>query len=127
MLDNGLACEVAFYDLDNIREYEEQGEDGGAKTRYEVDKFKIVLVNKPAYIEDNVSELLQLAKTKEYNDLAEKIRAKRDKLLADTDWTQCADCQLSSAQKEAYRVYRQALRDVPEQAGFPYKVVFPEL
>lgn len=127
MLGNGLTCEVAFYDLDNIREYEEQGEDGEAKTRYEVDKFKIVLVNKPAYIEDNVSELLQLAKAKEYNDLAEKIRAKRDKLLADTDWTQCTDCQLSNTQKEAYRVYRQALRDVPEQAGFPYQVVFPKL
>ena len=34
---------------------------------------------------------------------------------------------LTEEQKEKYRAYRQALRDVPEQAGFPYNVVFPTL
>jgi hypothetical protein len=33
---------------------------------------------------------------------------------------------LSSEEQEAYRAYRQALLDVPQQAGFPWNVVWPE-
>lgn len=58
---------------------------------------------------------------------AEEARAKRDKLLADTDWTQVLDAPIDSATREAYRVYRQALRDIPEQDGFPETITWPEL
>lgn len=58
---------------------------------------------------------------------AEKARARRDKLLADTDWTQVLDAPIDTETREAYRAYRQALRDIPEQDGFPETVVWPEL
>lgn len=57
----------------------------------------------------------------------EEIRTQRDKLLAETDWTQTLDAPIDAASRDAYRVYRQALRDVPEQEGFPANVVWPEL
>ena len=42
------------------------------------------------------------------------IRQKRNQLLQETDFTQIPDCPLTPEQKEAYRIYRQALRDLPE-------------
>ena len=57
----------------------------------------------------------------------EEARAQRDKLLADTDWTQVLDAPIDAETREAYRVYRQALRDIPEQEGFPAAITWPEL
>lgn len=53
---------------------------------------------------------------------AEQVRAERDALLAACDWTQVADAPVDQA---AWAVYRQALRDVTAQAGFPDAVVWP--
>ena len=56
---------------------------------------------------------------------AEKVsvRNQRDLLLAESDWTQCAD--ISQATKDKWAPYRKALRDVPQQAGFPFDVIWP--
>ena len=59
--------------------------------------------------------------------LSTKARAQRDKLLAETDWTQVLDAPIDTDTREAYRAYRQALRDIPEQEGFPRSIVWPEL
>jgi len=56
---------------------------------------------------------------------AGKARAKRNDLIAASDWTQLADTPLTAAQKAAWAIYRQALRDVTAQAGFPSSVVWP--
>jgi hypothetical protein len=56
---------------------------------------------------------------------ADFIRNKRNKLLLDTDWTQLADSPLSEEKKETFRAYRQALRDITEQEGFPQNIVWP--
>lgn len=58
---------------------------------------------------------------------AEEARAERDKLLAETDWTQVLDAPIDAETREAYRAYRQALRDIPEQEGFPDTITWPEL
>ena len=42
------------------------------------------------------------------------VRTKRNQLLQESDFTQIPDCPLTAEKKEAYRVYRQALRDLPE-------------
>ncbi len=54
---------------------------------------------------------------------AAAVRADRNARLAATDWTQIAD---STADKPAWATYRQALRDVPSQAGFPQSVTWPQ-
>lgn len=63
----------------------------------------------------------------EVPETADEIRARRDKLLADTDWTQTLDAPIDAATREAMRTYRQALRDVPQQEGFPADIQWPEL
>jgi len=50
-----------------------------------------------------------------------KARDLRDSLLAATDWTANSDVTMS----DEMRTYRQALRDVPAQAGFPDNVTWP--
>lgn len=57
---------------------------------------------------------------------AQQARNERNLRLTLSDWTQLADSPLSPALKEAYAVYRQALRDVPEQSGFPEAIEWPE-
>ena len=42
------------------------------------------------------------------------IRAERDRLLANSDWTQGGDTPLTSAKKTAWATYRTKLRDVPK-------------
>lgn len=54
------------------------------------------------------------------------VRNERNLRLNFTDWTQLPDAPLTAEQKAAYAVYRQALRDVPEQAGFPDAIEWPE-
>ncbi len=54
---------------------------------------------------------------------AQDARVKRVKLIASTDWTQNAD--IPQATKDKWAPYRQALRDVPQQAGFPHNIVWP--
>jgi hypothetical protein len=54
---------------------------------------------------------------------AKSIRNSRTEKLKDSDWTQIAD---STADKTAWATYRQALRDVPTQAGFPWDITWPD-
>ena len=58
---------------------------------------------------------------------ATRIRADRDKRLAETDWTQLIDSPFSNDTNGVWQAYRQALRDVPSQEGFPWDVTWPEV
>jgi len=55
---------------------------------------------------------------------AAEVRTERNAKLAATDWTQGADT--PQVIKDKYAPYRQALRDIPTQTGFPNDVVWPE-
>jgi len=54
----------------------------------------------------------------------DEIRNQRDSLLTASDWTQVADAPVNQA---AWAAYRQDLRDLPDQAGFPITVVWPTM
>lgn len=53
---------------------------------------------------------------------ADKIRTERDAKLTSCDWTQVIDAPIDQA---AWAIYRQALRDIPDQEGFPNTVNWP--
>lgn len=53
---------------------------------------------------------------------AAQIRAERNAKLSASDWTQVADAPVDQA---AWATYRQALRDVTAQAGFPWTINWP--
>lgn len=53
------------------------------------------------------------------------VRSQRDQLLAQCDWTMLPDVALSADDQALWMTYRQALRDIPEQTGFPFEVTWP--
>ena len=54
---------------------------------------------------------------------ATDVRAKRTSLLKDSDWTQLPD--IPQTIKDTWATYRQALRDLPQQSGFPNNITWP--
>jgi hypothetical protein len=54
-------------------------------------------------------------------DKAESVRSERDHKLKDTDWMGMSDVTLSTE----WATYRQALRDIPAQSGFPNTITWP--
>lgn len=50
------------------------------------------------------------------------VRDKRNSLLKESDWTQLSD---SPADSVAWATYRQELREIPQQAGFPWAITWP--
>jgi len=63
-----------------------------------------------------------LIASKEPERLSSQIRQERNTLLSECDWTQVSDAPVNQA---AWQTYRQALRDVTSQEGFPYSVTWP--
>jgi hypothetical protein len=51
-----------------------------------------------------------------------EVRNKRNELLSSSDWTQVLDAPVD---RTTWANYRQALRDITDQAGFPFSVVWP--
>lgn len=54
---------------------------------------------------------------------ATEVRAERNAKLSATDWTQIAD---ATVDKAAWATYRQALRNIPTQSGFPNTITWPD-
>lgn len=144
-LGNGKAT-VSFFD--NIKEQEVTQEDNEESTiKYIYDMYKISINNRAdltEVLENNFESWLNFAKDCEYEQLAGEIRAKRDKLLKETDSEMCLDRMnlevpegtsfsswlsffknIGSAITGNTAKYRQELRDITKQEGFPYNVVWP--
>lgn len=56
------------------------------------------------------------------SNMAAAVRGERNRRLSSCDWTQVADAPVDKA---AWATYRQALRDVPSQPGFPWDIQWP--
>lgn len=122
---DGEIAKITFYENVQPKEVEE-----GESEKWAYDMYRLDLIDRDnlnANLDSNLAVWVQTAKDAEYTALAGEIRKKRDKLLAGSDWTQAADVPLTAEEKEDWRVYRQALRDVPQQTGFPYNVFWPKL
>jgi len=53
------------------------------------------------------------------------VRTERNKRLADCDWTQLIDSPLDPDGRGAWQLYRETLRMVPQQQGFPWTIEWP--
>ncbi len=82
-------------------------------------KTKLVVngevIDKPA----SVLEAARLAECRS------QTLTRRGMLLTSSDWTVLQDVPMPAATRALWATYRQALRDLPEQAGFPDGVVWP--
>lgn len=79
------------------------------------DKLSDYLYQEGKFILDEDQSLTLLQKEQE-------ARVYRNRLLALSDWTQAPDAPVD---KSAWAAYRQALRDITSQEGFPHSVVWP--
>lgn len=94
-------------------------------------------LDRDEYLEEDVPELINgiwtqvfVVKKRSAEFLADQelseadlVRKQRNLLLAECDWTQLLD---SPADKQAWAKYRQDLRDITKQAGFPHEINWPQ-
>jgi len=79
-------------------------------------------VNGKWFTKYSVADMDDETKAAKDAEQAKSMRDQRNQKLSDSDWTQLAD---SPENKAAWATYRQALRDIPTQAGFPWEVQWP--
>ena len=142
-------CDIVFFD--NVQEIEATEEN---EKKYSFDTYRLKANYRDELekeLNDDIEkykEWLQLAKDTEFNELATIIREKRNKLLQESDKYMCLDRLgieipenittgtiisvvkkffegLGESINGNYAKYRQALRDITKQEGFPYNVEFP--
>jgi hypothetical protein len=75
------------------------------------------------YTKYSVADMDQEAKAIKDAEQAEKTRSQRTDKLKGSDWTQVADAPVDKA---AWATYRQALRDITAQPGFPWDTQWPD-
>jgi hypothetical protein len=56
---------------------------------------------------------------------AKAVKADRDRMIAGTDWIVTKAAEEGTAVSQEWKTYRQALRDIPLQEGFPFTVTWP--
>jgi len=78
----------------------------------------------PVFVDGETTAAEQEAVYKATKDAAQAtaMRQQRTDKLKDSDWTQVADSPVDQA---AWAAYRQALRDITAQAGFPWTIDWP--
>ena len=148
-VENGN-CTVLFFD--DIKEETEEisnleNQESTEKKIYSYDVYAIKVKyreNLAEEIESNIEIWLKDVKDKDFKEVAAKVREERDKLLQETDAEMCLDRMglempegtsftswinflktLATAITGKMAKYRQALRDIPEQPGFPYNITWP--
>lgn len=132
ILKSNNKCTIIFYTnvtSDTIVD----GMTGKPITSYNYEKYKIETNYKQilsAQIEANYSKWLQKAKQAEKDTEAQKVRDYRDNLLNACDIKHCNPekwTAMSDDEKLSWATYKQALRDVTAQQGFPYSVIWPTI
>ena len=71
---------------------------------------------------DLTDEQIEANQARLYLDAANQVRRKRDMLLEATDWYGLSDVTMPAE----IASYRQALRDISAQDGFPHNIIWPE-
>ena len=136
------AVEIKTVNSDAVILFRENIEEDGEQ--FSCDEYKIITKNTRNLAERVNAEWLARAKEEDYDMAAAAVRAERDKLLAESDAAMALDRLglsvpsgttftawlsflkgLGEVLSGKMATYRQALRDIPEQAGFPYDVEWP--
>ena len=132
VLRDGNSCTVEFFD--NVKSSPAiDGMTGQSVPSWDYEKYDFKTDYKPglaAEIESNYSAWLQKAKDAELAAESQKVRDYRDNLLNTCDTVYCNAerwSAMTADQQKAWTAYKDALRDVPEQDGFPYTVNWPAM
>ena len=74
------------------------------------------------YTKYSVADMDDDAKAAKDAEQAKSVRDQRNTKLSESDWTQVADAPVN---KTTWATYRQALRDITAQSGFPWTITWP--
>lgn len=143
----GQKAVIIFY-TDVVEKQREGMEEGEVTVSYEAVSWTMETPwtdNIEQRINEDFADWLQNAQADAYTEAAAEVRAKRNALIAETDYMMCIDRlglvvpsgttftnyrpdvdKVIEAATGAVSAYRQALRDVPEQPGFPFDIDWPE-
>lgn len=146
-------CEITFFDdIQKITKKIVEDEESKEETLYTYNKYTLEVVyreNLANDLKENTKIWLDFAKNKDYESKAAEVRTLRDKLLSESDKEMLIDRLdltlpsnitatnilsvvknffngISNIMSSDMAKYRQELRDIPNQDGFPYNVKFPE-
>lgn len=146
-------CDVVFFDLNSIEERQETSpESEETSTIYTYLAYRIRLNYSQSLLDrlkNNYEEMLEQARNAAYSTAAENVRQMRNKLLNESDkevaldryafefpteitMTNIIQCLKSlfetfrNIKENNWSKYRQELRDITKQSGFPFDVKFPE-
>jgi hypothetical protein len=96
---------------------------------YDSTNYKCTRHEQPVYLNNqwvlgyDIIEYSDEEKNLKLFEFTQNIRERRNKLLAESDWTQLKDVQEPVSSK--WQIYRQGLRDLPSQDGFPFNITWP--
>lgn len=94
--------------------------------------YKLVRKNIPIYEENNwvlkwdILEKTEQEKEFDYKLISIQVREQRDKLLSETDWLVARAFETKTEISEEWLWYRNELRTIPDQEGFPYNINWPQ-
>ena len=127
ILRNGTKCTAIFYT--NITSNAViDGMTGQSVSSWDYEKYELEMNYNPslsAQITADYDTWLSKAKNAEKDTEAQKVRDYRDSLLNACDLQHCNPekwTAMSDSEKLAWATYKQSLRDIPTQDGFPYTV-----
>jgi hypothetical protein len=96
-------------------------------TRYQVSfRDGVQEIDGQWFTKYSVTDIDDEAKAAKDAEQAKSVRKQRDDLLLETDWKVIKAAETSTALAADWATYRQALRDVTTQQGFPWEVQWPE-
>ena len=75
---------------------------------------------------DDSGKIILVDKVKDLSLQKQTIIQTRNAMLSESDWTMMPDAPFTKEQQKKWKEYRQALRDISEQEGFPETVIWPE-
>jgi hypothetical protein len=75
----------------------------------------------------SVADMDDEAKARKDEEQAKAVREQRNQKLKDSDWTQVLDAPFDQTTALELQTYRQGLRDITSQPGFPWDVQWPEM
>ena len=105
----------------NIKEQTRVDEEGNEQVYYTAVEYTAPINPKMKIDAEFVNKVVAFEEEKE----AKKVRTKRNELLDATDKELMADRGHTEEELNAWKAYRQALRDITKQSGFPFEVEFP--
>lgn len=121
-LPDGIAQVNFYFDAVQLAATEDDAQRWTAKTCSITTRWS---ENLEAKIEDNYQEWFDAAESACVSEIEENVKKERNSLLVKSDYVMTVDYPCTDSERNAWLSYRQALRDLPDQEGYPLNIIWP--